>query len=204
MLAVFLDQETTGLDPTKHNVLEIALRIYQVEADLEIASYETVVKLSVESWAHRNHTSVEINGFTFQESSAGKEIIKIREEIIALFNETKIIRGGAVFICQNPAFDKGFFSQIVDVEMQEQLHWPYHWLDLASMFWLIRIGEARQQQKPFPTEMDLSKDQIAKYFDIPPEQKPHRAMNGVDHLLACYHAVMATSAKTVWVNRPFV
>jgi DNA polymerase-3 subunit epsilon/oligoribonuclease len=32
----------------------------------------------------------------------------------------------------------------------------------------------------------FSKDQIAKSLNLPPEEKPHKAINGVNHLILCY------------------
>ena len=101
-----------------------------------------------------------------------------------------MIRKKAVFICQNPSFDRGFFSQLIDPDTQEDLNWPYHWLDLASMYWAISMDKAKKQNCPFPWETGISKDLIASHYNLPAEDKPHRAMNGVDHLLICYEAVV--------------
>ncbi len=47
--------------------------------------------------------------------------------------------------------------------------------------------------RPDAETMNLSKDQIAEYFGISAEEKPHRAMNGVEHLIKCYRAVVASN-----------
>ena len=89
-----------------------------------------------------------------------------------------------------------FFSQIVDPDTQETLSWPYHWLDLASMYWAITMQKAIQHQGPLPWETGYSKDLIAKQYQQPPEASPHRAMNGVTHLLVCYKAVVGFPASS--------
>ena len=43
MLNVFLDTETTGLDPMRHRVIEIAFKV--VESHEVIVSYEAIIRL---------------------------------------------------------------------------------------------------------------------------------------------------------------
>jgi DNA polymerase-3 subunit epsilon/oligoribonuclease len=64
--------------------------------------------------------------------------------------------------------------------------WPYHWLDLASMYWALEIKKSQNLEYSLPDEILLSKDNIAKSLGLEQEAKPHRAMHGVDHLLLCY------------------
>lgn len=187
MLAVFLDIETTGLDFRRHVAVDLGLRIFDLANNEELASYESLVCPSQEEWEERDLASIEVNGFTWEQLQQGKSQDVVGKEVQRLFKEKGIIRGKAVFICQNPAFDRGFFGQIVPVYTQERLQWPYHWLDLASMYW---AHLAEENGKKFPEKMNLSKDTIAKRFGLPPEQKPHRALNGVDHLILCYQHVV--------------
>jgi len=121
----------------------------------------------------------------------------VAEGIKASFSRNGIKRGNAVFICQNPSFDRIFFSQLIDADVQEKLLWPYHWLDLASMYWADCITKAKSGQSLLPWETGFSKDKIARALRLPPEEKPHRAMNGVDHLLLCYEAVVGFPGVTL-------
>lgn len=190
MLGIFLDIETTGLDSTRHYPIDIAFQVLDLSSGKRICSYESVVKLSWEMWEKKDSNSIKINGFTWDEISRGKEFSVIKAEIIAYFTQLQIQRGSAVFICQNPSFDRGFFNQILDVYTQEKLNWPYHWLDLASMFWAIYASHVYQEGKHLPEKMSVSKNDIAQYYQLPEERDPHRAMNGVDHLIICYQAVL--------------
>ncbi len=191
MLAIFLDQEATGLDATKHAVLEVAFKILDISTNQFVMTYQSIVKHPKEVWDKRDPVSVGVNGFEFEHLANGKEPLQIKQEIITAFTEVGVQRGKAVFICQNPAFDRGFFAQLIDVYTQERLHWPYHWRDLASMYWTVQMQNCRQKGEPFPREMNLSKDEIAKYYNLPKENHPHKAMNGVDHLILCYRAVFS-------------
>src|SRR5262245_2773238 len=111
MQAIFLDTETTGLDPFHHKLLEIAFKVVDIPSGEEKLAYQSIVKQPIEIWEQRDPGSVEINGFTWEKVLQGKEEKIIREEIIQLFKNVKIERGTSVFICQNPAFDRNFFAQ---------------------------------------------------------------------------------------------
>ncbi|MBS4168806.1 hypothetical protein PARA125_001451 [Parachlamydia sp. AcF125] len=189
MQAIFLDLETTGLDWTKHVVIDIAFKVVDLSKNQIRTSFQKLIKHPPEIWEKTDPISLEINGYTREQVEGGDASGQIREEIIALFTQLGIIRGQAIFICQNPSFDRPFFNQLVDTYTQEQLNWPYHWLDLASMYWTKRIELWRAIKESIPQTMSLSKDAIANFYHLPPEDSPHRAMNGVNHLLLCYQAL---------------
>lgn len=189
MLGIFLDLETTGLDSTRHCVIDIAFEIVDINSNKVLASFNRIVKQPREIWDNHDPISLSINGFTWDLVSQGVERAEVGKEIIQLLQSYGVARGSAVFICQNPAFDRSFFSQLVEVYTQEKLNWPYHWLDMASMFWTISSLKCKENGTPFPEKLSLSKNDIAKVYDIPPEQEPHRAFNGVKHLMSCYQAL---------------
>lgn len=190
MKGIFLDIETTGLNPMRHKPINIAFRILDLGSGEDIGSYESIIRQSKEVWDSKDPSSIAINGFTWEEVMKGKDPESIGNEIVSLLSSLGIRRGQAVFICQNPAFDRGFFNQLVDVYVQELLNWPYHWLDLASMFWAVFFLKSQKEGVPLPEKMSLSKNDIAKYYGLPMEEDPHRAMRGVDHLISCYRKVL--------------
>ncbi|MCB1085244.1 MAG: 3'-5' exonuclease [Chlamydiia bacterium] len=185
MLGIFLDTETNGLNFDKHRVIELAFRILDVQTGREVVSFESLIGMTEEEWKKSDPHSLQVNGFSWEEIRKGPPAAKVATEILSAFQKCKIERGHAVFICQNPSFDRAFFSQLIDADLQEELNWPYHWLDLASMYWTRSILE---QKKPWET--GVSKNEIAKVLALPPEEDPHKAMNGVDHLIACYEKVV--------------
>lgn len=194
MLGVFLDTETNGLNPNKHCILELAFKIVDmISGELQF-SYEAVIAQNKLLWERSDPQSLEINHFRWEEITQGTPPEEVGGAVITAFAQNGIKRGKAVFICQNPSFDRSFFSQLVDPDLQESLDWPYHWLDLASMYWAIHIDK-----KPHPWETGVSKDKISKTYEILPEEKPHRAMNGVNHLIQCYDAVVGfpQAVKTI-------
>lgn len=192
MRAIFLDIETTGLDASKHHVLDIAFKIVDFSTNEIKISWQSIIKHPLEIWEARDPNSIQINEFTWEQTQSGQDPSDVREQIISIFSNLGIERGNAVFICQNPSFDRGFFSQLIDVYTQEKLNWPYHWLDFASMYWAILVQKNKQAGTIFPEHLNLSKNEIAKSYHLPPENTPHRAMQGVEHLIQCYETLFNT------------
>jgi DNA polymerase-3 subunit epsilon/oligoribonuclease len=189
MQAIFLDIETTGLDFTRHKPIDLAFEVVDMASYERKGRYQSLVKQPASVWELSDPSSLLINGYTFEQISSGKEPHVVGNEVVELFTAFGIERGKAVFICQNPSFDRGFFMQLVDVYTQESLRWPYHWLDFASMYWALLTSRTKQQNLPFPTQLNLSKNEIAKQFQLPEERTPHCASQGVEHLMNCYQAL---------------
>jgi len=182
VIGVFLDTETNGLNSQIHKIVEIALKLVDLANGELKKEYQAVIAQPIEAWEKSDPESLRINGFTWEEVSKGKSPSHVAQDIIDCFAHWGVQRK----ICQNPSFDRVFFSSLIDPNVQEGLNWPYHWLDLASMYWAIRI----KNKGPLPWETGFSKDLIASHYKLPSETKPHRAMNGVSHLLLCYEAVV--------------
>lgn len=189
MQAIFLDIETTGLDCTRHCPIDVAFQIVDMTTCQRKYRFQSLVRQPAGVWERSDPSSLLVNGYTYEQVSTGKDPSIISEEIISIYTAHGIERGKAVFICQNPAFDRGFFMQLVDVYTQERLHWPYHWLDFASMYWALVLKKTKNAGASFPESINLSKNEIAKAYNLPAETTPHRAMQGVEHLMACYQEV---------------
>lgn len=191
MLGIFLDTETNGLNPFLNNVIEIAFKVINLSNGNELGVYETVVFQPKSVWEKSDPESLKVNGFTYEMILKGKEEKIVQKEIIDLFTELNLSRKNSVFICQNPSFDRVFFSKIIPYEKQESLAWSYHWLDFASMYWAMYI----ERQKKISDFSGFSKDHIAATLNLPPEEKPHKALNGVNHLLLCYTHLLGFPEK---------
>lgn len=194
-MGIFLDTETTGLDIHKHSMIEIALKVIDMLTGEEIGSYESVVAISDEEWEKSSKDALVVNGFTREEVCRGKSLKEISKKIISLFTDCGIDRYNSCYICQNPSFDRIFFTQLFSEDLQYQYGWPYHWLDLASMNWGLEMHRfARSSQNSFKP-IGFSKDCIAEQHKLPKEKKPHRAMNGVDHLFTIYKEIVGFRGK---------
>lgn len=127
------------------------------------------------------------HGINKNDIKNGIDICKARSVLTNHFIQHNINRNNSIFLCQNPSFDRAFFHQIISSKLSEELMLPYHWLDLASMFWAKK--EMKNSYKKDFCFNVLSKDFIAGQLGIFPESKPHRAEAGVDHLIQCYMAL---------------
>lgn len=190
MIGIFLDTETNGLNAFKHRILEIAFKLIDIMTGDVVASYEAVIQVSQKEWELSDPASLHVNGFTYAQSAQGKSPQVVAQEIRDMLKRNNIQRGSSVFICQNPSFDRSFFAQLISPELQESLNWPYHWLDLASMYWVSSLQKGKKDPTCFPWVTGISKNNIAAVYHLPEEKMPHRAMNGVDHLILCYQAVV--------------
>lgn len=196
---IFVDIETTGLDPLRHRALEVAIKVIDLSDGNVLGSYSSILKQPVEVWERSDPLSLSVNGFKWEDLADGREEAQVTNEIIQLLRSLETVRGKSFFIAQNPTFDRAFFAQLIPVYRQEQLQWPYHWLDFASMYWALRVHQLRSTGRMgVGEELSLSKDIIAKENGLLPEPQPHRAMNGVDHLIHCYSRVVG------WLGQPLV
>lgn len=195
MLGVFLDTEANGLDAKKHKIIEIAFRIVNLSSGELRDEYQSIIAMPYEDWLKSDPISLKINGFTWDLIQTGLETSQAAIKIQEIFIKNKIEKDLSVFICQNPSFDRIFFSQLINVDKQEELNLPYHWLDLASMYWSCAIKKSKQNADLLPWKTGYTKDKIAKHYNIESEQMPHRAMNGVSHLIKCYEAVVGFPGK---------
>lgn len=191
MLGIFLDIEANGLDMSIHQPLSIAIQLIDLKTSESIASFDTFIAISDSDWEKSSSTSLHINGISQDSLKNAPPIKEVKDSIIDLFTKHNITRKTAVFICQNPSFDRAFFHQIISTTWQENALWPYHWLDLASMFWSKQMKKA----PPYPWEFGISKNSIAKVYGLKTEQLPHSAMGGVNHLIDCYNAVVGFPMK---------
>lgn len=189
VLGIFLDTETNGLNFFIHNILEIAIDVVDLNSGQSLGKFSSLIRLSDQEWELGNPQSLSINGITKEEVSRGVSKETAATEIKALFAELGIVRGQAFFICQNPAFDRGFFSKLITIEEQESRKYPYHWLDLASMHFA-----KSSLQGESPDNIKLSKDHISASYELEIEPRPHRAYLGVQSLIECYRHVIGFPA----------
>ena len=123
MLGIFLDTETNGLNPFKHKVVEIAFQIRDLETGHLVDSYQTIVWQSYDEWQSSDLTSLQINGFNWEDVSLGISLQTVSEQIHECFAKNKIKRGAADFHLPKPPFLPSFFAQIIDPDLQERLLW---------------------------------------------------------------------------------
>ena len=181
MKLIFIDIETTGLNFDIHVPIDIAISILDC-ATQQVTNYTSLITIDAFDWLVADPEALNVNGYTQEKHIDSQDSWIVGREIELLFLENKIVNKESVFICQNPSFDRYFFHRLISNDRMNELNMPYHWLDLASMYWMKYFGSCYS----IPHELSLSKDSIAHAMGLPPEIKPHKAQNGVKHLMLCY------------------
>ena len=192
MKGIFIDIETNGLDSDIHSPLELCISIYDLHTMMCITEYSSLIQCSPKCYLYESDPkALLVNGITLDEVKDAKTSYDVCEDLEECFLCYEIDKTNSVFICQNPSFDRSFFNQIMPLEVQHDLELPYHWLDLASMYWARTIDVTNPVNgHNLEGIVSLSKDNIARNLGLPMESKPHRAVNGVHHLIECYRALM--------------
>ena len=104
MLGLFLDTETSGLDPFLHVPLELGMVIVDLSTGTEVAAYETLLRVSDDEWRARDLNSVAINGLTrecLEKGISRKEAAKTIEAFLTTYGVTK---GEAFFYLSKSLF----------------------------------------------------------------------------------------------------
>lgn len=186
MKIAFVDIETSGLDFNIHVVLDIAIVVVDYsDSKKKRIGYTSCIECDEKDWILAEEEALLINGFSEENHFPSKKDWQAGKEIEEFLVKNKIQNGNSFFLCQNPSFDRPFFYQLLSQNRMKELNMPYHWLDLASMYWIKTYGSMDID----PKSISLSKDDIAHTFGIPPEDKPHKALKGALHLIKCYEAL---------------
>lgn len=156
---VFVDIETTGADPYRHEILEVSVvRVKQEwRADGKPAFTvlsEWSVKTLPENIASADPAALRINGYTV---TRWKDAVRIKPALEEFARRTD----GAIMVSHNVAFDAGFLEKYMsDYAIPSSMH--YHRLDTVSM--------ALAKLHSHPDVLRYSLAELCKYFDIPRDE----------------------------------
>ncbi|RKG90440.1 3'-5' exonuclease [Corallococcus sp. CA049B] len=153
----FIDLETTGLDASRHEVLEVAVLRVDARSLKVLAEYEARVQPTRLADAHPE--ALAVCGYSDEE---WRDALPLQEVLATV---TPLLAGTLV-AGHNTSFDWGF---LVEGYRRTELTLPsvdYHRLDTASLAWpLLATGEVES----------LSLNALAKRFGLH-RPTPHRAM----------------------------
>ena len=165
----FVDLETTGLDPFKHEIIEIGLVIYDVEkGTLEELNF----KIRPMNIAAAEPKALEVNGYT---ESGWKNALPLR----AVLQEVSSRCSGAYFLAYNATFDWSFLEAAYE-KTRLPIPCHYHRLCIMSMAW-CKIPKVKVEGYSLKT--------VCVYLGIEPEPKVHRALNGAKKAFEVYMAL---------------
>lgn len=162
-----IDLETTGLDPAKHEILELACVLIEADTLREISRYEArIIPKHLETADVR---ALEVNGYS---SEMWENAIELSEALLTISKLTSY----AYLLGYNVSFDYGFLKAAYDqTGIKDES--CYQRLDLLTLAW-FRI--------PHLKLLSWKMKEVARYLEVPPEPAVHRAMNGVE----CAYAIL--------------
>lgn len=172
---MFVDVETTGLDPTKHEIIEVSAR--RTSPDGETILGEYTAKIRPTNLAVAEPKALQINGYT-EEGWAPEKCVDQPTVVTQLHR----LAQNCVLVGHNVSFDEGFLRALF-AKSGLQPPWGYHKVDTVALAWPLYVT------KPDLEGVSLAK--LAKYLELP-MQPTHRA--GAD-VAACHALYMLLMKK---------
>lgn len=124
---LFVDTETTGLDDTKHELLEVAAIRTSPDGLHIISTFEAKLKpLHLETAEPK---ALEINKYSAEEWTDEK---CVKPEIVA--DALQKMAGNTVLVGHNVSFDEGFLSPLF-TRLGMKVPWGYHKVDTVALSW---------------------------------------------------------------------
>lgn len=176
---VFLDTETTGLDPLYHEIIEISIVRHSRETASRIECPERkseVYNMILPEWPGRlDPKAAEINGFSMLEweSKSAVEFHECADEIANYIE-------GCTIVGFNPWFDIRFLMSEFDRIGYTAPIFNYHALDLCSMAYPLKVAGL------IP---GVGARHICKFFEID-YSAAHRAANDVELSIECFRRLL--------------
>jgi DNA polymerase-3 subunit epsilon len=174
---IWIDTETTGLDPVKGEVIEIAIVTETVSPDgggTVIESWST--KIAPERIEDASPKALEVNGYTPEAWAGAPTFAEVAPEI------TRRLASGSVIAGHNVGFDVGFIEAAF-ARIGSGVRIPYHKIDTVTLAYAAWNGTG--------TGPGLSLDKLRKHLGIPMEGS-HSALKDALDARAVYYEALTT------------
>lgn len=172
MKIALTDIETTGLDPLKHEIIEIGLIVFDNKT-LEIHGRFNF-KIKPENIAGADPKALEVNGYNKEEWE--EDGMTIFQALNFYAEATK----GCTFMAHNASFDWSFLS-VAFTRDNIKPEMNYHRIDTLSIAWGML---------PHNKVFSWSLKTLCSYLGVPTEAKVHRALNGAEAAYGIYKKLM--------------
>ena len=159
------DVETTGLDPSKHEILEIGLVVFGSSPPFEIV--DTLdIKVKPEHIETAEPRALEVNGY---DPALWIDSVPLPKALELYYNKAR----GCTFASHNVTFDWGFIGN--------DSRFSHHKLDTVSIAWA---------KLPHDKVKGYGLKTLCNYLGIEPEPVVHHAINGAMKAYELYVKLM--------------
>jgi len=161
MILTVFDTETSGLNPDKHEILEIGLLSFIVDGDGNehiLKQYEQ--KIKPERIDLANPKALEVNGYS---EEAWSEAIPFHK---AMREAGEIITGSDILLGQNLIFDIRFLDEMCKRNSIDVLNYPAY-IDTKSMADRLVRGEWLQRS---------GMDYLVEHYNVTTKGRAHTAL----------------------------
>ncbi|MBI2405754.1 3'-5' exonuclease [Candidatus Microgenomates bacterium] len=169
---LFIDLEMTGLDPTKHEIVEVGALVVDGKTLKIKKEYEVKVKPSHIETADQK--ALEINGYAREKWKNALSLKQVLEELSEL-------APGALPAGWNIGVDK-MFLDFAFITQGIKPSYDYHTIDVHTLAWA--------QVLPDKTVKEVKLSKLCKHFGIKREEK-HRAMADIKATYEVFRKLLA-------------
>lgn len=181
---LFVDTETTGLDPNRHELLEVAAIRTSPDGKTIKGTFEA--KLRPQHIDTAEKAALEVNKYSAEEWT--EEKCKPPGEIVDALQKLAVVGGGTVLVGQNVAFDESFIKPLFD-RFNMKVPWGYHRIDTVTLAWPLYQNEQS-------TLDGLSLKKLVTFLGITTDPT-HRAMADAMACREVYLRIMERWATTI-------
>lgn len=172
MKLAIIDLETTGLDPTTNEIIEIGLVVCDSHTFEVLDTWDIKVKPERPEDGHPD--AYKVNGYNEED---WKEAVPLATALDWLSRKTRSM----TMMAYNVSFDYGFLQAAFKKEgMKDPMN--YHRLDLLTLAW-ANIPHSKMQS--------WSLKSVCSYLRIVPEAAIHRGAAGAGKAYEVYKALMS-------------
>ena len=173
MKIALVDLETTGLNPLKHEIIELGCLIFDNE------TFEIYGKLNFKIKPEHIHDAdpkaLQVNGYTEEEWKDGMSLF---QALMFFADATE----GCTFMAHNVTFDWSFIVASAEREgITRMLKLDKYKIDTMSIAWAL---------VPHSKVKSFSLKTLCTFLGIPPEPAVHRAINGAECAYGVYKKLM--------------
>lgn len=167
---IIVDIETTGLDPKKHGIIDIAAMDFNNPKNFFSMQCKLKEGKEIDSYA------LKINGYT--EQDIRNENLPTTKEVIEKFLEWASQIEDITIAGQNVDFDIDFLKENCK---EENIKWVlgHRKVDQHSIAYVLATKLGMKIPLNDKRSSNFNSDVIMEFVGIPPEVRPHKAINGV-------------------------